>query len=154
VLSLLASVVANIYSDTVREYLGRRKQIRLSNRKSRELQTYALIKGLVEGDPIAIVRFSYSQSASIYTTVAATLLITMSLLLLSLSNPAFLKPEELDATVRHTVVLVIMLMVAVSGLMFLGGYVMAISNMSRMRKLRRFSEYEADIRKKWGSDAV
>jgi hypothetical protein len=48
---IFGPVVGNLWTDSVRSYLDKRKHIRLSNKKSKEVRTYFLVRTLREGQP-------------------------------------------------------------------------------------------------------
>jgi hypothetical protein len=63
-LGLIGSVLGNLWTDDIREFLDKRKRLRLSNKKSRELQTFCYVKALREGNPTAKILFDLDQTLS------------------------------------------------------------------------------------------
>lgn len=55
VISIITSFFANLYTDNLREYLSRRLQVKLSGKKANELKTYAFVKRLTLGEPVAML---------------------------------------------------------------------------------------------------
>jgi len=54
VLSIPLSIMANIYSDPVREFIAKRRHIRLNKRCAREIRMHQWVLAIKRGDPTEI----------------------------------------------------------------------------------------------------
>ncbi len=66
VLSLAASIIANLYTDRIQQYLSTRRRIRLNGKKASELKTHDFVKKLRMGDPVTLLEFNRARDLSIY----------------------------------------------------------------------------------------
>jgi len=88
-ISLPISIIANIWADPVRELLHKRRRIRYSKTRSRELRRYFYVKALREGDPTSRILFdieSTQASRLDMFTILAMCCILVSFVALGLPN--------------------------------------------------------------------
>jgi hypothetical protein len=145
-IGLPIAIIANLYSEQVREYLDRRKTLRLNKKRSLEIRAHQRILRLVEGEPTqrllhAEHRFMMVMSILIlYLCYGAlfSLVYVREAILLIVARPLFLSATSI--VMFFTFVLTVVM------LLLFGDY------RNTMRKVRLFSEYEAQMRKKWGED--
>jgi hypothetical protein len=148
VLSLATSIAGNIYTDQVQDFFQRRKRLRLSNKKARELATHRYISGLKNGDPTISTLFGIDQTLSNrYTIIGgiASVPILLSVLL----------PASIRSALPKYSVEVFAITLAVCAVFFL--FMSMVSHLSIIHtkwKLLRFADYESQIRAKWGNDAI
>jgi CBS domain containing-hemolysin-like protein len=149
-LSVPLSIFSNIYSDRVREFLEKRKRIRLSNKKARELQTYCLVKALREGDPTATTIFSIDQTLSNRMLILTCTSVGVSYAsLLIYLTPLFSEHIPKQYFIAFMVVTGL-------GVMFFHYYstVLHARLIQIKYKLMWFDDYEQKIRTRWGDDAL
>lgn len=148
-LSMPISILANLWTDRVRNYLDRRRHIRLSNKKSKEVRTYFFVRALREGNPTAKVLLdieaTFFNRSAIFTELCFSGLFSMVVLLAA--NQKFIEhPKLAFASI---------IFFAVFGLGFhFYGMSMHLQLMRIRRRLKWFDEYETGIRVKWGDDAL
>jgi hypothetical protein len=150
ILSLLMSVLVNVYNDRIRDALEGRKRIRLNKRREAELRTYRLICDLKQAKPEAYVSFISRQ-----TKVTFYLLYTICFIIFLLAGffmERLLPPEK----IFDRLVLLIG-----SDVFFLASLATCLQSCwwSRHqatveRKLGRFEEYKKELKRKWGDAAI
>jgi hypothetical protein len=145
ILSLVASVVANLFTDRIQQFISARRRIRLGNRKTIELKTYAFVKGLRSGDPVAHLELSRARDISLYSLgLGASSLLSLLV---------FYIDPNVERTAGLNQLLPVVLLVAC--LICLLVFLLTSQSISRqIKKAKDFEQYEADIRTKWGSDAI
>jgi hypothetical protein len=147
-ISIPLSIAANLWTDAVRDFLDKRKRIRLSNKKSNEVRTYFFVRALREGNPTAKVLFdidaTFSNRSAIFTCMCLGGL--MCFLLVALHPKAREHP---------VIILCTFLAFAVFAM---GFHVWSMTLHWKLAQIRRrlkwFHEYEANIRVKWADDAL
>jgi hypothetical protein len=147
-LSLATSVAGNLYTDEIREFLGRRKRLRLSNRKAKELSTHRYITELRNGDPTQTVLFSLKQTLSTrYALFGAFATIVAYMVML-------LPPDVRAFVPRFGLPIFFFSMGACAIFFLLIGFAEHTSLLQTKRKLLRYADYERQIRERWGNDAI
>ena len=146
--SFPVAIVANLYSEQVREYLDRRRVLRLNRKRSGELVVHQRLLRLIQGDPIQTLLHAEHR-----------LMMIMSLFILFMSYGLLLIlalfKQSILLFMPKTALLVTAAVVSLfSGVVSLFILVLFKDYRNTMRKVRRFSEYEAQIRAKWGKDAI
>lgn len=142
------AIIANLYSDQVRDYLGRRRAIKLNKKRALELQMYQRVLRLVKGDPLQTLLLAdqrYSILSS-YCVSYASIGIFAAILYFRQAILSVVSPF-----VPLTAMVIVSLGGAIIGFAALS---FVLDYQTTMRKVRRFSEYEAQIREKWGDDAI
>ncbi|UFW91074.1 hypothetical protein BjapCC829_22050 [Bradyrhizobium barranii] len=140
------SIAANLWTDPIRELIERRRHIRYSNRKSRELSRYHFVKDLHQGAPRArtLLEFEIFEATRAVMFFCVALLFTVCSFIW-LQSP---RAAEYYGAARY----VNFFFLSVSML----SYAVVVSTSQRLRQLRtrliRFEEYEQAIYEKW-SDA-
>jgi hypothetical protein len=148
-LSIPLSIAANLWTDVVRGYLDKRRHIRLSNKKSKEVRTYFFVRALREGNPTAKVildiESTLSNRAAIFTAICFGGL--FSIIILVAANSKFAEyPKSSFASAA---------IFAVAALAFhLAGMMLHFKLLQIRRRLKWFNDYETGIRVKWGDDAL
>lgn len=147
-ISFPVSVLANLWTDRAREYLGKRRQIRLSNRKAKEIATYLKIRAIVEGDPTVKAVFDLERLSATRSLLMAIL----GMSIIGIGFTVFLSPafEEHKRTVR----IFLFVYLAMTGIVGLNSFYEHYLMVQIRSKLGRFREYENRIREKWGDDAI
>jgi hypothetical protein len=145
-IGLPIAIIANLYTEQVREYLDQRKTLRLNKKRSLEIRVHQRILRLVEGEPIQTLlhaeqRFMMVMSFLIlYPCYAAMfLLVYFREAILSIA-PRSLLLSAASVDMFFTFIITVFILI------LFGDY------RNTMRKVRRFSEYEAQMRKKWGEE--
>jgi hypothetical protein len=146
VIGLPIAIIANLYSEQVREYLDRRKTLRLNKKRSLEIIVHQRILRLVEGEPTQTLLHAEEGLMMVLVILALylcyaflfTLVYFREAILLIVARPILLSAAIIF--MFSTFVLTVVM------LLLFGDY------RNTMRKVRRFSEYEAQMRKKWGED--
>ena len=148
--SIPLSITANIWTDAVRDFLDKRRHVRLSNKKWREVRTYFEVRALREGDPTAKTIFDYEQVDNIRAVIGMLLCLSMALPLIYIyvvREPQV--KEHLAAYLSIWGFIGIIFCYFSLYAAFLHWRALRI----RIR-LRRFHSYEDSIREKWGDDAL
>ena len=145
IVSIIASFFANLYTDQLREFLSRRRQVRLSSKKTNELKTYAFVKSLKVGDPIALLELQGRRAQATILIILAVLGNTSALL--------FVADPSIDpkSTLRNFVIVSLVLMGAFCLTLAIAAY---FSVVNTIKKAKELDQYERDIRTKWGADAI
>jgi len=145
VLSLLASVVANLYTDRIQQYISVRRRIRLDGKKASELKTYSFVQKLRTGDPTSLLELNRSRDLSLQVLLMSIFCLIM-LIVLNVDN-------NIDRTSPMNASLPVVLMVM--ALVCLVAFLSITQSISRkIKKARDFEQYETDIRTKWGNDVI
>jgi|GEM_PF-6965518 len=143
--SLVASIIANLYTDRIQQYLSARRSIRLNNKKTSELTTYAFVKKLRAGDPVSTLSFGRSRDFTFYMLGFAVLSGVVCLVVIV--DPTF---DRSNALYRFLPILLIAL-----SLTCLMALLLSFQSVARIsKKANDFEQYEANIRSKWGNDAI
>jgi hypothetical protein len=147
VLSLIASFLANLYTDQVRSFLSQRRQLRLSSKKRNELKTHSYVSALKNGQPAAMLHFSYKRDTSVrfllYSIAALISLCTIVLL-----------PDELRMRSPTSARIIGIAQAFISTIALIVSFANVASVRSTLNKVIHFKIYEQRIRDKWGDDAV
>jgi hypothetical protein len=146
--SFPVAIVANLYSEQVREYLDRRRVVRLNRKRSSEIAVHERLLRLINGDPTQTLLHAEHQ-----------LMMIMSLLVLCmcygfLFGLAYFRKPILIMVPKTAVEVAAIALLLFSGTVSLLVLLIFSDYRNTMRKIRRFSDYEAQIRAKWGEDAI
>jgi hypothetical protein len=146
--SIPISIAANLWTDAVRNFLDKRKRIRLSNKKSKEVRTYFFVRALREGDPTAKVLLDIDATFSNRSAIFAGMCLgaLMCFLLVALHPIGKEHPFIILGT-------------SLSFMVFLIGFhSWSMTLHWKLAQIRRrlmwFHDYETNIRVKWGDDAL
>jgi hypothetical protein len=142
------AIITNLYSDQVRDYLDRRRVIKLNKMRALELQTYQRVLGLVEGDPTQTLLLGEQRHMIGWTFLLLYLFYGMIAVLF------YFRPEILSVVPRFVLVTTIIIFLLGTSIISLISLILFDGHRTTMRKVRRFPEYEAQIREKWGDDAI
>jgi hypothetical protein len=147
-LGLIGSILGNLWTDAVHDFLDKRRRIRLSNKKSKEVRTYFFVRALREGDPTAKVLFdmdaTFSNRAAIFTGIC---LGAMMCLILVAFHP---NAHEYPIAIVTVLFVLTVFMVAIH----LWSTTLHWKLLQIRRRLMWFHEYETGIRAKWGDDEL
>jgi hypothetical protein len=143
-LSLLASVMANLYTERMRQYFTLRRRIRLDSQKARELKIYDFVKKIRAGEITSMLEFNRSRDLSLYILMLCTVCLVLFVVF---ADNNINKTGTLNAVLPIT--LLAMALVCLCGFLAISE---SISR--RIKKARDFEQYEANIRTKWGDDAI
>jgi hypothetical protein len=147
-LGIPLSIAANIWTDRVRDFLDKRRTIRLSNKKSKEVQTYLYVRSLREGDATAKVMFDIGAINSLRELLFGLFgLVTIVFIVMAASDP------KLSPYKTYIGYFSFFLIFLVTGFMTLS-LIQYWRLLQIRRRLRWFREYENGIREKWGDDAI
>jgi hypothetical protein len=146
VIGLPIAIIANLYSEQVREYLDRRKNLRLNKKRSLEIRVHQRILRLVEGEPTQTLLHA-EERLMMVLSILILYLCYGALFILVYFREAILSiaPRSLLLSAA-SVAMFFTFIITVFVLILFGDY------RNIMRKVRRFSEYEDQMRKKWGED--
>jgi phosphotransferase system glucose/maltose/N-acetylglucosamine-specific IIC component len=147
IVSIITSFYANLYTDQFREFLSRRRQVRLSSKKANELKTYAFVKSLKLGDPIALLELQGRRSQTIMLMLLAVFGITLAVLFIVAPTTDHKSPS-----ISHAVVSIVLVSFSLSSLIVALANDLSVG--SSIKKAKQFDQYESDIRTKWGADAI
>lgn len=147
-ISVPLSITANLWTDKVRDYLDKRRKIRLSNRKSKEVRTYFFVRALVEGNPVAKVMFDMNVAESARMLLFATIAFVGIVFLALLSSDPRTVPYKPHMLWLGYIVS------AWAIITYLISSYLHLFNSQVERRTRRFKQYEDSIREKWGDDAL
>ncbi|SIO24835.1 hypothetical protein SAMN05443247_03131 [Bradyrhizobium erythrophlei] len=146
VIGLPTAIIANLYSEQVREYLDRRKTLRLNKKRSLEIIVHQRILRLVEGEPTQTLLHAEHRFMMV-TSILILYLCYAALFGLLYFREAILSiAPRLILLSAASVAMVFTFVITVGILILFRDY------RNTMRKVRRFSEYEDQMRKKWGED--
>lgn len=147
-ISFPISIIANLQTENVREWFGKRRAIKLSEKKYKEVRTYLYIRALVEGNPVAKVLLDLDTSF-------VNRIVTISLLPMLCVVPVLVVALQPEMTkYRHFFGFACIALCLISSL---SGFVVMSFHflLSQIRrKVLNFVEYENSIREKWGDDAI
>jgi hypothetical protein len=147
-ISVPLSITANLWTDKARYLLDKRRRIRLSNKKSKEVRTYFFVRALREGDPTAKILFDIDAASSIRTLIFSAMDLTVLACLALVVSDARAKPY-MSLLLGSAALLTVM------GLGFCFWSIMLEARLLTIRqRLRWFHDYETSIRVKWGDDAI
>jgi|GraSoi2013_100cm_1033763.scaffolds.fasta_scaffold05877_6 hypothetical protein len=145
-LGLPIAIIANLYSEQVREYLDRRKTLRLNKKRSLEIIVHQRILRLVEGEPTQTLLLAEERLMMVMAILILYLCYAILFGLLYFKGAILLVVSRLLFVSAASIIMVFTLFTSAAILIILGHY------RNTMRKVRLFSEYEAQMRKKWGED--
>ena len=147
-LSIPLSVIANIYSDPVREFVLKRRHIRLNKKRSREIRMHQRVLAIKSGDPTELLSLSYAQFLVMMMTVAAVGL--------SAAWVAWLvfRPQVLTHISEILFIIAYSFLVLVATAAQWLGAVLFNDIRVTMLKVRRFERYEEQMKAKWGPDVL
>src|SRR5450631_3842969 len=148
-LTIPLSIFANLFTEPVRDYLDKRRTIRLSRKRSKEVQTYLFVRALMEGEPRAKVLLDINAGmASRAATFSVLGFGAVSLVIFLHSSQPKIQ--------AHPIPVAIMLLVGfiLFAVMYFISMHLHTAQLNVGRKLRRFHDYENSIREKWGDDAI
>lgn len=143
-IGLPISIMANLWTDRVRDYLDQRRTIRLSKQMSKELSTYVYVRSLREGDPTskAIFDIDTSQPGHMFTLHTSCLVMAGFFV--------FLADQSKLEAYRAPLAGMALLLIFLSLVSLASGFLLYREYQQIRRKLRRFEEYENSIREEWG----
>jgi hypothetical protein len=148
-ISVPLSITANLWTDKVRDLLDKRRKIRLSNTKSKEVKMYFFVRTLREGDPTSRILFDEETNQSLRWLVFGMFcFLAMTFLVMASLQPQ-VRQQSGAALIVFIYVLLVLCAVAVCWSLLMH----TRTSMVRWR-LRQFKTYETDIRVKWGDDAL
>jgi hypothetical protein len=147
-LGFIGSMLSNLWTDAIGDYLDKRRRIRLSGKKSKEVRTYFFVRALREGDPSAKVLFdidaTFSNRAAIFIGIC---LGAMMCLVLVAFHP---NAHEYPISIVTAFCVLTVFMVA----FHLWSTILHWKLMHIRRRMMWFYEYETGIRVKWGDAAL
>jgi hypothetical protein len=146
VVSLMASFAANLYTDTLRSYLAKRSQLRLSNRRAKEIDDYKLVKMLRSGDPLARLEIQGRRDSGLRNMLWALL---FSQCMIAFVVIRFMRPE-----LYYIVIVVAGVAGLMSSVAMVLSFAISTSTRSLLLKAKKIEEYEQQIRNEWGEDAI
>jgi hypothetical protein len=147
---LPVTIIGNLYSDQVRDYLERRKMLRLNNMRSKELRIHGRLLNLINGDPREVLALAETRTFIVVALVTMFGSYATVFLFLLLTNI----PAIATDTPRFVSIALVGIFILFGILGSLMGLVLLNDFRNTMRKIRRFGEYEDQIREKWGHDAI
>jgi hypothetical protein len=147
-LGLVCSILGNLWTDAVRNFIDKRKRIRLNGKKSKEVRTYCFVRALREGNPTAKVLFDIDQTMSVRSTLFMIACLSFLVAMLFVARQPQIHEHLAVFLTLFTAVFVMFL--------FFYGYATSLHlEVLRIKyRLLRFEEYETSVRVKWGDDAV
>jgi hypothetical protein len=146
VLGLPIAIIANLYSEQVREYLDRRKTLRLNKKRSLEIMVHQRILRLVEGEPTQTLLLADERLVMVMAILILYLCYAILFGLLYFREAILLVVSRILFVSAGSIIVVLTLFTSAGMLIIFGHY------RNTMRKVRLFSEYETQMRKKWGDD--
>jgi hypothetical protein len=147
-LGIPLSIFANLYTDRVRDYLDKRRTIRLSRKKSKEVRTYLYVRSLMEGHPGSKVLLDMDNSlVDRLTTMWAFIYLLAAIAILFAFQPKF-------EVIQKPILIGAMAVLLLSTVLSIPLLIIHLDLTQTRRKVRRFSDYENSIREKWGDDAI
>jgi hypothetical protein len=151
VVSLIVSIVANLYTPQIRAFLDKRSQLRLSSKKAEELLEYELSKAIFSGVPLAIQKLERRRDHATRMMLYSVMFLLLSVALISLDTAANAKA---DAMLGHLTYIGLCFM----GVCFAAALMISVSISGSVGNLilkaSDLDMYEKDIRQKWGEDAI
>jgi len=153
VLSLVMSVVANLYNDRIKEVIEHTKKLRLNKKRETELRTYRFLNGLKGGAPLAYLRVSVDQ-AGIVSGLLLGLIMMVVGLLISLLLGFFEKIYDFTQLERIGFGAASLLPFAVGNFVFVSALWQRIYYRNLIKKLAHFEEYKKELTAKWGDTAI
>lgn len=147
-ISVPISIIANLYSDSVRQKLDRWKGIRLSKELAREIQRYRLVAALREGVPTETIQFQL-RNHMVTRDLIIAFVNTGTLIIIAV----FVREIE-EFVPRLAIGLYCMIASFLTFFLMInaafGHWRMGMT----LRRLERFDVYVAKIRAKWGDSAI
>lgn len=157
VVSLLASIAANLYADQIRAWWEKRQQVRGLRRLEVERTTYRnLVK--LRADPAYRDAFFAAALARVAASSAAVVLLAIGALAsdieyLARGVPPLQEVLSTDMTQWHQGTIVRLLVLSlVSGLMFFSTWLLLDTQRKMsgdVRRLRDFDNYQSSLRQRW-----
>jgi hypothetical protein len=147
ILSLIASIAANLYTDSIRAYFSSRRKVRLSNKKLQELKTYKSVSDLKRGTPSALL--IHQQRGELVPR-----LFMLAIMVLVLFVALGLTPQTERAVYPKLFASLPPVFFAFFIVLVSTAYARLLSQASNVYKAAHFEQYESDIRAKWGNDAI
>jgi hypothetical protein len=124
------------------------ESFQLNKKWATELRTYELVVRLLEGEPCETLKLGEER----YMIVSGFLALYMFYGIIAV---LFYFKDHILLYVSNLVLLIpIVFLLFGSSIISLSTLILFNDHRRIMRKVRRFSEYQAQIRKKWGEDAV
>jgi hypothetical protein len=155
VLSVVASIVANIFNERIQHFVLEKKFTLIERRKAREIQNYLTIKALIEHENEATPYFVYRATFVILLALlACTFMVSGSIFQLTheqnpfslglLTKEARLKSDAMAAIFFHFAALFLAIVTARS-----------LWHLQRLLSMfHNFDWYRNEFSKKWGEDAL
>jgi len=151
IISFVVSIVANIYTPKIRAMIDKRSAIRLNNKKTVELEDYAIAKGIAQGAPVAIQKLQSVRFSSLRMMMYA-----IGFLILAVFGAVVLYGVSGGIEGAKRIILKSFITFSwISGMAVM--YVslrLSLSALDIVRKADKLDEYEETLRKKWGADAI
>jgi hypothetical protein len=143
VLAIPLGIATNLLTPRLVDYLGRRKLVKTTRTKEQELRAYHQVKAFKLGVRDKYPFYMITATLCICFELAAATLALSGLVSLPISPDDFLTVHPARAILG-----------ILTGGLFMLGIVFLIIIPSTERRLEHFDEYTAEVRKKWGDDAV
>jgi hypothetical protein len=143
ILSLVMSVLANLYNDRIKFAIEGRRRLSLMKKLEDELRTYRLIKDIREGKPEAYVILTTNQMQLIMLGILTILLLNFGLY----TSAIQVRPDS----ALNIIPKLFPSFIVISSIFCLW---LINSRIKRLLAIRRkanhFEEYEKELKEKWG----
>lgn len=149
-LSVPLSITSNLWTDPVRDYLLKRRTLRLNKQKSKELEDHELAKGLRDGNALAMLTVQGYRDHATRMTLYSVLMIGLVSSFVTVGvTVAPDDPRTFNVAFSAAVIVLLS-----SGFALLSSAVTYSHVGQLVEKAHSLEEYVREIRAKWGGDAV
>ena len=158
ILSIVASIIANLYIDAVRSVIDRANVNLKNSRRKKEKSTYLRIRGFKEGKENENVFFLHSAMATLLFMLFFSGFFSTALVMLYIADKSGIKFNTQISLFENLTDPIIKNAFGPAFLLIFSGMISAWIGILRLREFmsywrrtRKFEEYQKDLEKRWGT---